>query len=502
MLERVEAFIRERDLIEPGGEVTVLVSGGADSTCLWHVLRELGYRVSALHVAHGLRGAESDEDARFCREAFGAEVVDAPPGSTEAELRELRYSFATDRLRATGHTASDQVESVLLGLVASGKPAADQGASREDGVVRPLLGVWREETRAWCDERGLPYREDSSNPDTKRGLIRDEILPLLERLDPRARTSLLALADERPRLPRTLERTLAGAAREPGRDEVGRPRRRRPRRARVRHAAARGDGALGAVDARAPPARPRGARLPAGGSPRRPPQESAGSARGRQGAESANGRLAARRVRRRGRRRPGCRGGPRLGRSRDVDTVKDAVGEVLIEEEPLQARIAELGAEISREYEGRDLLLVGVLKGAVFFMADLMRELTIPCEIDFMAISSYGAATDSSGVVRILKDLDANIAGRDVLVVEDIIDSGLTLSYLMRSLKARKPASLEICALLTKPERREIDVPGQVRRLRDPEQVRDRLRARLRRALPQPALRRRPASEPDSSALI
>jgi hypoxanthine phosphoribosyltransferase len=142
-----------------------------------------------------------------------------------------------------------------------------------------------------------------------------------------------------------------------------------------------------------------------------------------------------------------------------METVKDAVGEILIEEEPLQARIRELGVEISQEYEGRDLLLVGVLKGAVFFMADLMRELTIPCEIDFMAISSYGAATDSSGVVRILKDLDANIAGRDVLVVEDIIDSGLTLSYLMRSLKARKPASLEICALLTKPERREIEVP-------------------------------------------
>ena len=142
-----------------------------------------------------------------------------------------------------------------------------------------------------------------------------------------------------------------------------------------------------------------------------------------------------------------------------MEAVKDAVGEILIEEEPLQARIAELGAEISRAYEGSDLLLVGVLKGAVFFMADLMRELTIPCEIDFMAISSYGAATDSSGVVRILKDLDANIAGRDVLVVEDIIDSGLTLSYLRRTLGARKPASLEICALLTKPERREVEVP-------------------------------------------
>ena len=142
-----------------------------------------------------------------------------------------------------------------------------------------------------------------------------------------------------------------------------------------------------------------------------------------------------------------------------METVKDAVGEILIEQDVLQARIGELGQEISKEYEGRDLLLVGVLKGAVFFMADLMRELSVPCEIDFMAISSYGASTDSSGVVRILKDLDANIAGRDVLVVEDIIDSGLTLSYLMRSLKARKPASLEICALLTKPDRREIDVP-------------------------------------------
>jgi hypoxanthine phosphoribosyltransferase len=138
--------------------------------------------------------------------------------------------------------------------------------------------------------------------------------------------------------------------------------------------------------------------------------------------------------------------------------LEKGVGEILIDEEALQTRIRELGAEISADYEGRDLLLVGVLKGAVFFMADLMRELAVPCEIDFMAISSYGAATDSSGVVRILKDLDINVAGRNVLVVEDIIDSGLTLSYLIRNLRARKPASLEICALLTKPERREIDV--------------------------------------------
>ena len=139
--------------------------------------------------------------------------------------------------------------------------------------------------------------------------------------------------------------------------------------------------------------------------------------------------------------------------------LEQAVTEVLIDRDVLQHRIEELGEEISNDYAGRDLLLIGVLKGAVFFMADLMRNLTIPCEIDFMAISSYGDSTDSSGVVRILKDLDINIEGRDVLIVEDIIDSGLTLSYLMRNLEAREPASLEICSLLTKPERREADVP-------------------------------------------
>src|SRR5580765_4631692 len=136
-----------------------------------------------------------------------------------------------------------------------------------------------------------------------------------------------------------------------------------------------------------------------------------------------------------------------------------AVGEILIEEETLQTRIRELGAELSADYAGKELLLVGVLKGAVFFMADLMRSITVPCEIDIMAISSYGASTDSSGVVRILKDLDINIENRHVLVVEDIVDSGLTLSYLLRNLESRGPASLEICALLTKPSRREIDVP-------------------------------------------
>ncbi len=203
---RVEEQIRRHDLIPPGGDVRCLVSGGPDSTCLWHVLRGLGYGVSALHVNHHVRGAESDEDARFCADAFGAEVVDAP-ASTEAELRELRYSFATHELRATGHTASDQVETVLYRLVSSGKPGAIK-AKREDGVVRPLLTLWRHETEAYCRAVGVPVRADSSNPRTKRGLIRERILPLLRELDLGAEQNLLALAEERPRLPRGLEATL------------------------------------------------------------------------------------------------------------------------------------------------------------------------------------------------------------------------------------------------------------------------------------------------------
>jgi len=135
------------------------------------------------------------------------------------------------------------------------------------------------------------------------------------------------------------------------------------------------------------------------------------------------------------------------------------IGEILIQADELQARIADMGVEISRDYEGREILIVCVLKGAVLFVADLMRQLTVPCEVDFMAVSSYGSATRSSGVVRILKDLDASIEGKNVLIVEDIVDSGLTLQYLMRNLNSRGPASIEVCSLLTKPSRREVEVP-------------------------------------------
>ena len=205
---RVEALIEGHGLLEPGGEVTCLVSGGADSTCLWHVLRELGYRVRAVHVHHGLRGEEADADARHCADVLGAETVRAEPGRTEAELRELRYTLTAGRgLRATGHTASDQVETVLYRIVSSGSTRGIR-VRRADGVVRPLLTVWREETEEYCALHGLRWRTDSTNPSTKRGLVRERLLPLLEELDPRARANLLALGDERPRLPRRLEAAL------------------------------------------------------------------------------------------------------------------------------------------------------------------------------------------------------------------------------------------------------------------------------------------------------
>ena len=255
---RVEAHIRRYDLIAPGGHVLCLVSGGADSTCLYHVLAELGYRVSALHVDHGLRDAESDEDAAWCRAQFGAEVVQAAARcSREAELREVRYSFRTDALRATGHTLSDQVETVLFRLVSSGSTKGIK-VLREDGVVRPLLCAWREETESYCRERGLAWRTDSSNSETVRGLIRDEVLPLLARIHPAARENILRVLEER----RTLPPALAELLDEPSSVTPRRSRRRCPGSARARPALARARprrlarrGRMGAVAHRVGPTR-------------------------------------------------------------------------------------------------------------------------------------------------------------------------------------------------------------------------------------------------------
>jgi hypoxanthine phosphoribosyltransferase len=147
----------------------------------------------------------------------------------------------------------------------------------------------------------------------------------------------------------------------------------------------------------------------------------------------------------------------------DLDLVPAAyradIASVLITAEEIEARLAELAEAVDADYAGQELLLVGVLKGAIFAMADLARHLTVDAAMDFMACSSYGSSTSSSGVVRILKDLDTDIEGRHVLIVEDIVDSGLTLDYLMKNLRSRRPASVQVLSLLTKPSRREVDLP-------------------------------------------
>ena len=135
------------------------------------------------------------------------------------------------------------------------------------------------------------------------------------------------------------------------------------------------------------------------------------------------------------------------------------IEEILIPENQIQKKVEQLGEQISRDYQGKELFCIGVLRGAIIFLADLARFIKVPMIIDFISISSYGISTESSGVVRILKDLDENIENRDVLIVEDIIDTGLTLDYLLRMLRSRKPASLKICTLLNKKERKKIDVP-------------------------------------------
>ena len=134
------------------------------------------------------------------------------------------------------------------------------------------------------------------------------------------------------------------------------------------------------------------------------------------------------------------------------------IKEVLYSEDELRGRVRQMGEKISNDYQGKELILIGVLKGSVIFMADLLKEINIPCKMDFMAVSSYGNSTETSGVVRILKDLDFEIQGKDILIVEDIIDSGVTLKYLMKYLSGRKPNSLEIVCLLNKPDRRKVDI--------------------------------------------
>ncbi len=485
----------------------VLLSGGRDSVCLLDLAVRIAGRahVAALHCNYGLReaaGADERHCADLC-ERLGVELhvrrpqrpagpddprteADSPPGTgggtepaspagtqpaspagtgrgrgggnLQAWARDARYGAAVELVLsrggdiAAGHTASDQVETVLYRLAASpGRRALLGMAARDGRLVRPLLGSSREETAAHCTARGLAWREDASNdtPDFARNRVRNELLPALRSLHPAAEANVLRtlalLRDEASVLDAIVDDALAGAGDPP---------------------------ALAALR-ELPPALRRLALAATRGHRRRRERPGAcDRAPRRRGDRARRGRRAGRRTRAARARSAtvGCFSDTVTGRRRRAPTVRvhrmrtqvlrdPSIGEILVQADDLRHRVRQLGEEISRDYADKDLLLIGVLKGAVFFLADLMRAIDAPCEVDFMAVASYGSATESSGVVRILKDLDTPIEGRDVLIVEDIVDSGLTLQYLLRTLEARGPASLEVCALLTKPERRTVDLP-------------------------------------------
>jgi len=408
------------------------VSGGADSLALLALAVAAGCDATAIHVDHGLRPGSADEAdvvadiARRLGAAFEARTVRIEPGpNLEARARDARYAALPPDV-ATGHTADDQAETVLLNLLrgAGLDGLTGMGNGGEAGTRRrPILGLRRQQTHALCQELGLQPLTDPTNADPafRRNRVRHELLPLLDDIAERDVAAVLArqaglLTDEATLL-----------------DELA--------------------SLLDPTDAKAlaaapPPLARRAVRRLLTAGQAHPPDAAAvervlAVARGQATAcEVAPGRRVARR-----------RGRLSVGPAQGITfaAVDDPhVGPIVVGEDELQARIAELGNQISADYQGRAPLLVGVLKGAFVFMSDLARSISLPVEFDFMAVSSYGSATKTSGVVRIVKDLDLDLSGRHVLVVEDIVDSGLTLAYLRKNLLARNPASVEVCALLVK----------------------------------------------------
>ena len=430
------AALLDRCAFPPGGtEVSCAVSGGADSLALLVLAVEAGCAVTAVHVDHGLRpgsAAEADvvaEVAARVGAGFRAERVEVAAGpNLEARARRARYAaLPSDVL--TGHTADDQAETVLLNLL---RGAGLDGLAGYDPTRRPLRALRRRDTQKLCADLGIQPVHDPSNDDPRfrRNRVRHELLPLLDAIAERDVAAVLARQADGLRSDAELLEQLSLA--------------------------------IDPTDAKALASGSRTARCP-----RRAPL-------------AADGRRAAPAGRRHG--GPGAVGGPRRGgglrggrrpsgapqppapgpvlsgyvapvaSEAEHQHLFDSpdLGEVVVDAASLQARVAELGAEITVDYAGRAPLLIGVLKGAAMFMTDLSRAIALPLEIDFMAVSSYGNATRTSGVVRIVKDLDIDLTGRDVIIVEDIVDSGLTLSYLRKTLAARGANSLEVCALLVR----------------------------------------------------
>jgi hypoxanthine phosphoribosyltransferase len=435
-----------------GSPLACAVSGGADSLALLVLAAAAGCHVTAIHVDHGLRPASAEEadvvkqaSARAGARFESHRVAVAPGPNLEARAREARFGVLPADV-ATGHTMDDQAETILVNLLRGA--GADGLAGMEPGARHPILGLRRRETHALCAAVGLlPVRDESNDdPAFVRNRIRHELLPLCARVAGRDPVPLLArqagvLRDEVALLDSLAVERLPDPADARAIALADRPLARRALRRWLREGGDSGHPpSLAEID--------------------RTLAVAAGAA---VGTELSGGR----RVRRTGGR---LRVEPARGSGSVTAVTLDEsgagvpswaaadVGPVLVDAERVAARVAELGAEITADYAEEPPLLVAVLKGAMLFMSDLCRAIALPVDVDFMAVSSYGSATKTSGVVRIVKDLDSELEGRHVLVVEDIIDSGLTLNYLRRYLNARQPKSVEICALLVKEGEQRVDL--------------------------------------------
>jgi hypoxanthine phosphoribosyltransferase len=459
----------------PGTPVACAVSGGPDSLALLVLAVAARCDVTAIHVDHGLRaGSAREADVVAAAAAkvgarFEARTVSVEPGpNLEARARAARFAVLPADV-ATGHTMDDQAETVLINLLRGA--GADGLAGMAPGYRHPLLGLRRCETHRLCAAAGLDLVDDPTNADPAfvRNRVRHELLPLCADMAGRDPVPVLArqagvLRDEVELLDALAAGTLPDPADARTVARTPRPVARRALRAWLRDQS-QSDSQSDARPAVAPP--------PSLAEVDRVLDVATGKA---VGTELSGGRQV-RRSKGRLRVVPGPSGnltpvtpvtdeaeGP--GRQGDLDLDLDVpswaepdVGPIVLDEKQLATRVAELGAQITADFVDEPPLLVAVLKGAMLFLSDLCRAIELPVDVDFMAVSSYGSATKTSGVVRIVKDLDSELEGRRVLVVEDIIDSGLTLNYLRRYLNARQPKSLDICALLVKEGEQRVEIP-------------------------------------------
>jgi tRNA(Ile)-lysidine synthase len=442
----------------PGTPLACAVSGGPDSLALLVLAAAAGCDVTAIHVDHGIRPGSAHEADLVAAVAskvgagFEAKTVSVEPGpNLEARARKARFAVLPEDV-ATGHTMDDQAETVLINLLRGA--GADGLAGMAPGYRHPLLGLRRRETHRLCRAAGLDPVDDPSNADPAfvRNRIRAELLPLCAEVAGRDPVPLLArqagvLRDEVELLDALAAGTLPDPSDARTVARTPRPVARRALRSWLRD--------QDQSDAAHPPSLAEVDRVLDVASGKAVGTELSG---GRQ-VRRSKGRL---------RVVPSTSGnltpvtpGTDEAQSRDdvPSWAQPDVGPVLVDEDELAARVAELGAQITVDYADEPPLLVAVLKGAMLFLSDLCRAIELPVDVDFMAVSSYGSATKTSGVVRIVKDLDSELEGRRVLVVEDIIDSGLTLNYLRRYLNARAPKSLDICALLVKEGEQRVEIP-------------------------------------------